>query len=98
VFNPVVKMPSTSLIRALNQQAASRYLALSSLHQQVRKLSLEHADVTSSTDIDAGMPLMISALIKRLSEEAAGPVLPRDIISRISRISPTESFREPKAV
>jgi len=68
------------------------------IHQQVRKLSLEHADVTSSTDIDAGMPLMISALIRRLSEEAAGPVLPRDIISRISRISPTESFREPKAV
>jgi hypothetical protein len=29
------------------------------IHQQVRKLSLEYADVTSSTDIDAGMPLMI---------------------------------------
>ncbi|KAF8861397.1 hypothetical protein BDZ45DRAFT_740462 [Acephala macrosclerotiorum] len=67
------------------------------IRQQVGNLSLEHADLTSSADIDAGIPPGISALIKRLSEEAADPVLPLDIISRISRISPTESFREPKA-
>jgi hypothetical protein len=61
------------------------------IQQQVRKLSLEHVDGPAS------IPPTISALIRRLSEEAADPVLPRDIISRISAASPTEFFREPKA-
>jgi hypothetical protein len=43
------------------------------------------------------MPPTISALIRRLSEEAADPVLPRDIITRINRLSPTEFFRDPRA-
>jgi hypothetical protein len=33
-------------------------------------------------------------LVRRLSEEAADPVLPPDIILHISRIAPTESFRK----
>jgi hypothetical protein len=66
------------------------------IHQQVRKLSLEHTDATSSAVIDTGIPPTISDLIRRLSEEAADPVLPRDIISRIRSTSPTESFPEPK--
>ncbi|KAF4630736.1 hypothetical protein G7Y89_g7402 [Cudoniella acicularis] len=67
------------------------------INQQVRKLSLEHAGITSSAVIDASIPPTISALIRRLSEEATDPVLPRDIISRISSALPTESFREPRA-
>lgn len=67
------------------------------IHQQVRKLSLEHADLTSSAVTDASIPPTISALIRRLLEEAADPVLPRDTISRISSTSPTKSFREPRA-
>ncbi|RDL40194.1 uncharacterized protein BP5553_00173 [Venustampulla echinocandica] len=62
------------------------------IHQQVRKLSLEHADVTSSAVIHARIPPTVSSSIRRLLGEAADPVLPRDIISRISFASPTEYF------
>jgi hypothetical protein len=68
----------------------------STLHQQVRQLSLERANPTSSGDDEAGIPPGISALVQRLSEEAADPILPPDIILRISRISPTESFPKPR--
>jgi hypothetical protein len=67
------------------------------IHQQVGEMSLEHTDVTSNAVINASIPPKISALIRRLSEEATDPVLPRDIISRTSSTSPTKPFREPKA-
>jgi hypothetical protein len=63
--------------------------------QQIQQLSLEHTIAAPNTDSQYGIPPAISALVKRLSEEAADPVLPPDIISRISSMSPTESFRKP---
>ena len=62
--------------------------------QRARTSSLENAGLLSQPDIDTSIPLEISGLVKRLSEETANPILPRDIISRINVISPTESFRE----
>jgi hypothetical protein len=63
--------------------------------QQIQQLSLEHIIPASNTDSQYGIPHAISVLVKRLSEEIANPVLPPDIISPISKISPTKSFRKP---
>jgi hypothetical protein len=57
------------------------------VYQQVRKLSLEHADVTSSAVIDTSIPLTVSALIRRLLEEAI--VLPPSMQHNIIRFSKT---------
>ena len=58
-------------------------------------LSLEHTIIASNIEGQHGIPPDISALVQRLSEETADPVLPPDITLQISRISPTESFRKP---
>jgi len=63
----------------------------------IARLSLGKVDLTSSISVDTSIPLEICSLIKRLSEEAANPVLSPDIISRIEKISPTEAFPETKA-
>jgi hypothetical protein len=61
----------------------------------LQPLSLEHTIMASNIEVQHGIPPDISALVQRLSEEAADPVLPPDITLQISRISPTESFRKP---
>jgi hypothetical protein len=64
--------------------------------QQIQRLSLEHTTAGLNSDSQNVIPPAISALVRRLSEEAADPVLPPDIISRINSMSPTESFRQPE--
>ncbi len=67
------------------------------ISQHITMLTLEYVDPTHNTDADISIPSEICNLIKRLSEEAAEPILPSDIVSRINMISPTEFFFEPKA-
>jgi hypothetical protein len=64
------------------------------IFQHVQQLPAEHTTLASNIDGQDILPY-ISVLVRRLSEEAADPALPADIILRISRISPTESFRKP---
>ncbi len=44
--------------------------------------TLEHVDPISNTDAETAIPPEICSLIKRLSEEAADPILPLDIVSQ----------------
>ena len=66
--------------------------ASADIDKQIRRLSLEEADLLSGVEYGYDIPAKISSLIKQLSESAADPVLPQNIITRIQRLSPTETF------
>ncbi|CZT52254.1 uncharacterized protein RSE6_13543 [Rhynchosporium secalis] len=85
-FGPPRRQLSDSEDASSSSSSSSSQIIDPQISQHVNMTTLEH------TEREVSIPPDICNLIKRLSEEAANPVLPADIVSSINAISPTEFF------